>query len=160
MVQLLMAALVLHSSFQMRPRHVFATVSTTANNTSPPFNCSDEAYLAFRPLQSEGTLHRSHSGCWIGGMNVAGEYVVRLPALDVVLKAIDLNHPWTNLGGATIFDETWRSVDVFDGDKLSGIWQRSDTADRHTQCLGQPTGRFLGSGCGNTVHICWPGPCS
>jgi hypothetical protein len=146
-------------SCQSEPqRHVFATVSTM--HISPRFNCTEGTYLAFYPIDSYGTvLHqiRSASGhqCWIDGISVAGEYVAHLPsakpnitAVDLVVKAIELAHPVLNLGGATIFNETWRSIDPFDGDKLSRAWRASDNAGCSTiQCSSAGTVR-IAADCG------------
>ena len=114
-------------------RSVFVTVSTL-NGTSPRFFCNaTTASLIFRPLAASPTarLHAAAGAggadyCWLGGADAVGEYVVSRAegqAQLLVIKAVDLDRPVSNLGGEVVFTESWASPRLQDGDASADMWR-------------------------------------
>jgi hypothetical protein len=144
-----------------RDRVVWATISTQ-NGTSPPFPCDvSVASLVYAPVALPAGATRLISSvgqCWLTGATAVGEYVVR-PANTtglVVVKAINLTQPVTNLGGAVVFAESWRDPHVIDGDSHSDMWaQEGSGCHRGGGRGGAPAaagGRLqLGPACGVTT---------
>ena len=145
-------------------RSIFATVSTL-NGTSPPFLCdAATATLVYRPLAASAASARLHSAgggghCWLAGAGAVGEYVLSPGegrGKQLVVKAIDLGEPVRNLGGATVFTESWASQRLQDGDTAADTWHTVNTSDHGCDAATAPrrvrsgTGSLLGldAGCG------------
>jgi hypothetical protein len=116
------------TSSSLAGRAAFATISTQ-NGTAPRFPCTSSASLVFKPraaLAARLLQAGAESGrCWLFGANAAGEYILspgkELPRL--LIKAIDMSSSVLNLGGATVFSESWSTPRLQDGDAWADIWR-------------------------------------
>ena len=110
----------------VQQRIVWATISTQTGK-SPKFACDHDHVLVYKPgAASAAKLFEGGGLCWLHGATAAGEYVVQPTGgaeTLMVVKAIDLNRPVTNLGGATIFTEGWGSQLLQDGDDHADVWK-------------------------------------
>ena len=130
---------------------LLATISTQ-NGTSPAFDCSAAAAgLDFRPLAATHAAVRSLGGgkCQLTGASAVGEYVMTTDyshwgTARRIVKAIDLARPVRNLGGSTIFAESWAAEFAgVDGDSESNVWQSSGGAVAASGTLSLPPGGAL-----------------